>query len=68
MLNNSLTNRADHINLFEAYNGLQRAHASNPELGLGTTIAGIEAKYSEILRKNDLFLQVEGTFEGHQLA
>jgi hypothetical protein len=52
----------DHINLFEAYNGLLKANSLNKELGLDSAIKHLETKYGDILlRKNEQFREIEAT-------
>lgn len=52
----------EHMNLFEVYNGLRRAHGLNKELGLEEAIKHLETQYGDtILRKNNLFLEIEAT-------
>lgn len=51
----------DHINLFELYNGLVKAHSQNKELGLDETIRGLESRYGEILKNNNTFREIERT-------
>ena len=48
--------------LFEVYNGLVKANSLNHELGLAPAIKHLETKYGDVLRKNDIYLQIESTF------
>lgn len=50
----------DQMNLFEAYNGLVKANSENPSLGLASAIKHLEGTYSEILRRNDQYREIEG--------
>jgi hypothetical protein len=50
----------DQMNLFEVYNGLVKANAQNPSLGLNSAIKHLEGTYSDILRRNDQYREIEG--------
>ena len=43
----------DQMNLFEVYNGLVKANAQNPSLGLSSAIKHLEGTYADALRRND---------------
>ena len=52
------------MNLFELYNGLQRAQALNKGLGLEEAIKSLEVRYGDaVLRKNDIYLQIEAGYK-----
>ena len=53
----------DHVNLFEAYNGLLKANAQNASLGLGAAIKHLEGTYTDILRRNDQYREIEGVLQ-----
>ena len=53
----------DHVNLFEAYNGLLKANAQNANLGLGAAIKHLEGTYTDILRRNDQYREIEGVLQ-----
>lgn len=42
----------DKINIFELYNGLLKANAAKPELGLDQTVKHVESQYKDYLKKN----------------
>ena len=50
----------DKINLFEVYNGLVKAQSLNSSLGLTDAIRHLETKYSDSLRRNEQYREIEG--------
>lgn len=50
------------MNLFELYNGLQRANNLNKKLGLDEAIKHLETRYGDkLIRKNNMYLEIEAT-------
>ena len=58
----------DQMNLFEVYNGLVRANGQNASLGLSSAIKHLEGKYSDILRRNDQYREIEGAINESLLS
>jgi hypothetical protein len=51
----------DHVNLFDAYNGFFKVNTQNTSLGLGAAIKQLEGTYTDILRRNDQYREIDRT-------
>jgi hypothetical protein len=60
------TDSIDKINVFELYNGLQKAHQAKPELGLGDALKHVESQYKSLIQQNSQFLTLENTYSPKQ--
>ena len=48
----------DKLNFYELYNSVRIANEEAPQLGLGSTLASLEERYSHLIESNEQYLSL----------